>query len=135
MNPTITKNAPKSQNTNNFSTASTAIQDDFPTDEDMELLMMAENNGMVGKNDANRTFQSINKCEEPTDEEMELLMEMEKEHVRNNRNIINKTPDLFEDDFDPDQIEELIEKKTLEIKQEPKPGTSSNKRYAIKFFS
>ncbi|XP_045468667.1 recQ-mediated genome instability protein 1-like isoform X1 [Harmonia axyridis] len=128
MNPTITKNAPKSQNTNNFSTASTAIQDDFPTDEDMELLMMAENNGMVGKNDANRTFQSINKCEEPTDEEMELLMEMEKEHVRNNRNIINKTPDLFEDDFDPDQIEELIEKKTLEIKQEPKPGTSSNKR-------
>ncbi|XP_044758002.1 recQ-mediated genome instability protein 1-like [Coccinella septempunctata] len=97
---------------NNYSVASTVRQDDFPTDEDMEMMLLEENNLRNKKTeriDIPKNIPSISKSGEPTDEEIALLMEIEDEYVGNSRNAFNKTPDLFEDDFDADQIDHLLE--------------------------
>ncbi|KAK9887575.1 hypothetical protein WA026_023382 [Henosepilachna vigintioctopunctata] len=82
---------------------------------DVNLLSVDQEDGSNTQqtSSSNQNPDCWNKISTHYEEEIELLMEVEREFdgnkKNNTKNIRNKTPDLFEDDFNLDQIDHLVE--------------------------
>ncbi|KAL3277372.1 hypothetical protein HHI36_012721, partial [Cryptolaemus montrouzieri] len=106
---------------NNYSQTKKPSLDDYPSEEEYAMMIAAEEQlknqktmeNYCGRENqqTNQNISNLNRFEDPQDEEIEMLMKLEREleNKECKKNKKCKTPDLFEDDFDPDQIDHVLE--------------------------
>ncbi|KAL3277373.1 hypothetical protein HHI36_012722, partial [Cryptolaemus montrouzieri] len=96
--------------------------DDYSSEDEYAMIIAAEeqlNNqrtienysGVMENQQTSQNISNLKRFDDPYDEEIEMLIKLEKEleNKECSKNTKYKTHDLFQDDFDPDQIDHVLE--------------------------